>query len=143
MIRKIIGLRELVDEILEGKHATSNGLNAEMNISSYSYLFAIERALEQRNFHDLLNLLNNSIPLHPKLMPFVAVSIKTLLIGKKSGKPKIFTSTHGEIIGQDVLRRSIYKRISESKAINQEAEKLDVDSQTIRRHLKKAKTSLK
>jgi hypothetical protein len=143
MINKTIGLKELVNEILEGKHVTSNALNAEMNLSSYSYLFAIEQALEQRSFEDLLNLLDKSIPLHPKLMPFVAVAIKTLFTGKKSGKPKLFTLTHGEIVGKDILRRSAYKGISESNAINQEAAALGVDMQTIRRQLKKVKATPK
>lgn len=146
MTKNTIGLKELVDELLEAKHDSSSAIQNEMNVASYPYLFAIEQAIEQRNFDGLLMLFRDSVPLHPKLMPFVGDAVKTLLTGKKSGKPKIFTSTQGQIIREDIHRRLLAKKdianpnekgMSETMAIDLEAEKLGVDTQTIRRELKK------
>ena len=72
-------------------------------------------------------------------MPYVASAIKTLLIGKKSGKPQKFTSIQTEAIKQDIQRNIDRRKISKSKAIESEAERLGVDIQTISRHLSKTK----
>lgn len=152
MSKNLNSLKELVDELLEGKHDSFNAIQTEMNVSSFPYLFAIEQAIEQRNFDGLLMLFKDSVPLHPKLMPFVGDAIKTLLTGKKSGKPKIFTSAQGQILREDIHRRTLARKdianpnekgMSKNKAIELEAEKLGVDSQTIRRELKMLNTPQK
>ena len=139
----MIELNELVNEILEGKHDASQGISTAMNVAAYSYLSAIQEATEKRKFDNLIQHFNESIPIHPKLMPFVASAIKTLLIGKKSGKPQKFTSIQTEAIKQDIQRNIDRRKISKSKAIESEAERLGVDIQTISRHLSKTKSAQK
>ncbi|MBU3565988.1 hypothetical protein [Polynucleobacter sp. MWH-HuK1] len=143
MNKKMIALNELANEILEGKHDAPKGISTEMNVAAYSYLSAIQEATEKRKFDNLVQHFNESIPIHPKLMPFVASAIKTLLIGKKSGKPQKFTSIQGEAIKQDIQRRIDGQKISKSKAIEKEAERLGVDIKTIDRQLNKNKLSHK
>lgn len=135
----MIELNKLVSEILEGSHDAPPGISTAMNVASYSYLSAIQEAIEKGKFENLLGHFNESIPLHPKLMPFVATALKTLFIGKKSGKPQKFTSIQAEIIKQVIQRSVDSQKISQSKAIEKEAERLGVDSQTIRRQLKRVK----
>lgn len=135
----MIELNKLVNEILEGGHDTPRGISTALNVASYSYLSAIQEAIEKGKFENLLQHFNQSIPLHPKLMPFVASALKTFFIGKKSGKPQKFTSIQAEIIKQVIQRSVDSQKISQSKAIAKEAERLGVDSQTIRRQLKRVK----
>jgi hypothetical protein len=139
MSKRMIELNKLTNEILQSAHDAPQGISSAMNVASYSYLSAIQEAIEKGKFENLIQHFNESIPLHPKLMPFVASALKTLFTGKKSGKPQKFTSIQAEIIEQDIQRSIVSQKLSKSKAIEKVAERLSVDSQTIRRQLKRVK----